>query len=63
MVEAIAAAVALCWPTAPATGQTRPAKGSDRTGARENIWRFSGRWWQPPVYLRQDQPWTERGPR
>jgi hypothetical protein len=24
----------------------------------EYVWRFSGRWWNKPVLLRRDRPWT-----
>ena len=57
--EAIAAAVALCWPT-PRRPLGRPR--AERPTARpEHMWRFSGRWWRPPVPIRQDRPWPERG--
>jgi len=56
VVAAIAAAVELCWP--------RPAlpavPGRRVAGAPEYVWRFSGRWWNRPVVLRRDRPWTDR---
>jgi hypothetical protein len=55
VVAAIAAAVELCWPrSAP------PAvPGNARPGGPEYVWRFSGRWWNRPVVLRRDRPWTD----
>jgi hypothetical protein len=55
IVAAIAAAVELCWPR-PQAGE--PAGRAGR-GGPEYVWRFSGRWWNRPVVLRRDRPWTE----
>ncbi|MGA3215259.1 MAG: hypothetical protein ABSD97_06165 [Acidimicrobiales bacterium] len=64
VTKAIAAAVAKCWPTERAADLGPVARGSERAdGLAGPVWRFSGRWWQPPAYLRQDRPWCERQPR
>jgi hypothetical protein len=56
VVAAIAAAVELCWPRPAAVG----VAGAGGRSAPEYVWRFSGRWWNRPVVLRRDRPWTDR---
>ena len=46
---AIAAAMEALWP--------RPVIGADPVSARENAWRFSGRWWARPQIARRARPW------
>jgi hypothetical protein len=44
----IAAAIEAMWP--------RPVVGQDPIVARQNAWRFSGRWWARPGVARRDRP-------
>ncbi|MFZ9397094.1 MAG: hypothetical protein ACO28Q_00820 [Ilumatobacteraceae bacterium] len=47
---AIAAAIEALWP--------RPLVAmADEGSARRSSWRFSGRWWSPPVVSRRARPW------
>ena len=47
----ITAAVQLAWP--------RPAPPDEQDPIHQ-AWRFSGRWWNKPVPLRRDRPWSQR---
>jgi hypothetical protein len=60
VADAIAAAVAICWPRGTDKGD--PPTGSRKLpgGGSEHAWRFSGRWWHAPVSLRRDRPWAEQ---
>ena len=53
VVAAIVGAVEVCWP--------RPAEArhDGRKTGPEYVWRMSGRWWNKPVAMRRDRPWTE----
>ena len=51
VLAAIASAVQLAWP--------RPAEPDERLTVHE-AWRFSGRWWNKPVPVSRDRPWTRR---
>ena len=51
VLAAITSAVQLAWPR-PAAPDTPPA--------RHEAWRFSGRWWNKPVPVSRDRPWTGR---
>ena len=51
VLAAIASAVQLAWP--------RPAAGDEQLPVHE-VWRFSGRWWNKPVPVSRDRPWTRR---
>jgi hypothetical protein len=51
VLAAIASAVQLAWP--------RPVPPDDRQPAHA-AWRFSGRWWNKPVPVSRDRPWTGR---
>jgi len=51
VLAAITAAVQLAWP--------RPA-APDQSDPLHEAWRFSGRWWNKPLPLRRDRPWTRR---
>ena len=51
VLAAIASAVQLAWP--------RPAAPDERQPVHE-AWRFSGRWWNKPVAVSRDRPWTRR---
>lgn len=44
----IAAAIEALWP--------RPVVGENVVAARQNAWRFSGRWWARPTIARRDRP-------
>jgi hypothetical protein len=44
----IAAAIEALWP--------RPVVGENIVAARQNAWRFSGRWWARPTIARRDRP-------
>ena len=44
----IAAAIEALWP--------RPVVGENVVAARQNAWRFSGRWWARPGVARRDRP-------
>ena len=47
---AIAAAIEALWP--------RPVVAiADDSSGRRSSWRFSGRWWSPPVVSRRARPW------
>jgi len=46
---ALVAAMEALWP--------RPVIGADPVSARENAWRFSGRWWARPQIARRARPW------
>jgi hypothetical protein len=59
VVAAITAAVELCWPRALA-GAGHGQVGRAAKGGPEYVWRFSGRWWNRPVVLRRDRPWSDR---
>ena len=59
VADAIAAAVAMCWPRAPASTDPGRQAASWRGAGSEHAWRFSGRWWRAPVSLRRDRPWSE----
>jgi hypothetical protein len=45
---AIAAAITVAWPAAPAP--------SDWSANEPSRWRFSGRWWSKPIPVRRDRP-------
>lgn len=45
---AIIAAVEVLWPRSIVNGPARPV--------RNDVWRFSGRWWSRPVAARRDRP-------
>ncbi|MBU3688917.1 MAG: hypothetical protein B7C54_00730 [Acidimicrobiales bacterium mtb01] len=47
---AIAAAIEALWPR-PVVAQ------ADDGSTRRSSWRFSGRWWSPPVVSRRARPW------
>ena len=51
VLAAIASAVQLAWP--------RPEPPDDRQPMHP-AWRFSGRWWNKPVPVSRDRPWTGR---
>jgi hypothetical protein len=51
VLAAIASAVQLAWP--------RPAAPDEQQQVHE-AWRFSGRWWNKPVPVSRDRPWTGR---
>jgi len=51
VLAAIASAVQLAWP--------RPAPPDEQLPVHE-AWRFSGRWWNKPVPVSRDRPWTRR---
>lgn len=51
VLAAIASAVQLAWP--------RPAPPDERQ-PQHAAWRFSGRWWNKPVPVSRDRPWTGR---
>jgi len=51
VLAAIASAVQLAWP--------RPAAPDEQLSVHE-AWRFSGRWWNKPVPVSRDRPWTRR---
>jgi len=46
---AIAAAVEALWP--------RPMVVESEASGRRTSWRFSGRWWSPPIVARRSRPW------
>jgi len=46
---AIAAAIEALWP--------RPVVIESADSARRSSWRFSGRWWSPPIVARRSRPW------
>ncbi len=48
-VAAIMAATEALWP--------RPIVNGPATPRRNNVWRFSGRWWSRPVPARRDRPY------
>lgn len=59
IAEAIAAAVAIAWPAG-----TAPAPVPEgRAAVPEHMWRFSGRWWRPPLVYVRARPWPDRGDR
>ncbi|MGO9965358.1 MAG: hypothetical protein ACLPUG_18285 [Acidimicrobiales bacterium] len=61
VAQAIAAAVAICWPGAAAEVDARRG-ASGRPGPGSGLaWRFSGRSWHDPVALRRERPPTGRG--
>ena len=45
---AIAAAVEALWP--------KPVVMVEDSKARRTSWRFSGRWWSPPIVFRRGRP-------
>ncbi len=45
---AIAAAVEALWP--------KPVVAAESTTSRRTSWRFSGRWWSPPIVFRRSRP-------
>lgn len=47
-VVAIMAAVEALWP--------RPVTLVEEQRSRDDVWRFSGRWWARPVAARRDRP-------
>jgi hypothetical protein len=51
VLAAIASAVQLAWP--------RTAAPDEQLSVHE-AWRFSGRWWNKPVPVSRDRPWTRR---
>ena len=51
VLAAITSAVQLAWP--------RPALAEAQQAVHE-AWRFSGRWWNKPVPISRDRPWTRR---
>ena len=51
VLAAISAAVQLAWP--------RPSVPDAQQPLHE-AWRFSGRWWNKPVPVSRDRPWTGR---
>jgi hypothetical protein len=51
VLAAIASAVQLAWP--------RPSVPDEQQPVHE-AWRFSGRWWNKPVPVSRDRPWTRR---
>lgn len=51
VLAAITAAVQLTWPRPGAPGEELLV---------QNAWRFSGRWWNKPVAISRDRPWTRR---
>ncbi|HEY1446354.1 MAG TPA: hypothetical protein VGF51_15775 [Acidimicrobiales bacterium] len=51
VLAAIASAVQLAWPRPPVPDEQRPV---------HEAWRFSGRWWNKPVPVSRDRPWTGR---
>jgi hypothetical protein len=51
VLAAIASAVQLAWP--------RTAAPDQQLSVHE-AWRFSGRWWNKPVPVSRDRPWTRR---
>ena len=48
-VVAIMAATEALWP--------RPIVNGPAVRRRNNVWRFSGRWWSRPVPARRDRPY------
>ncbi|MFM8648227.1 MAG: hypothetical protein ACKOJC_04305 [Actinomycetota bacterium] len=46
---AIAAAIEALWP--------RPVVIESADSVRRSSWRFSGRWWSPPIVARRSRPW------
>ncbi len=55
VVAAIVAAAEVCWPRPVVLQATDP----ERRNGPEYVWRMSGRWWNKPVAMRRDRPWTE----
>jgi len=51
VLAAIASAVQLAWPRPAAPDEQQPV---------HQAWRFSGRWWNKPVPVSRDRPWTRR---
>jgi hypothetical protein len=51
VLAAITTAVELAWPRPAAPGPDAPSPSA---------WRFSGRWWNKPVPVSRDRPWTRR---
>ena len=51
VLAAIASAVQLAWP--------RPAPYEEQQPVHA-AWRFGGRWWNKPVPISRDRPWTGR---
>ena len=51
VLAAIASAAQLAWPRPAAPDEQRPV---------HEAWRFSGRWWNKPVPVSCDRPWTRR---
>lgn len=45
---AIAAAIEAAWPKAVVVDES--------TTPRRTSWRFSGRWWSPPIVFRRSRP-------
>jgi hypothetical protein len=45
---AIAAAIEALWP--------KPILTVETTSSRRTSWRFSGRWWSPPIVFRRGRP-------
>ncbi|MGA2804917.1 MAG: hypothetical protein ABSF89_11090 [Acidimicrobiales bacterium] len=61
VAEAIAAAVAICWPGGVAEADARSGARRSPDSGPGLAWRFSGRSWHDPVALRRDRPGTGRG--
>ena len=51
VLAAITSAVQLAWPRPPLPDEQQPV---------HEAWRFSGRWWNKPVPVSRDRPWTRR---
>jgi len=45
---AIASAIEALWP--------KPVAMADKSSTRRTSWRFSGRWWSPPIVFRRSRP-------
>jgi hypothetical protein len=48
-VAAVMAATTALWP--------RPVVNGPAAPHRNNVWRFSGRWWSRPIPARRDRPY------
>ncbi|MGD0984175.1 MAG: hypothetical protein ABSA65_10235 [Acidimicrobiales bacterium] len=59
VADAIAAAVAICWPGGTGKEPHRSGGRNPAGPGPEHAWRFSGRWWHAPVTLPPARPRSE----